>query len=116
MVDIKINEDYKITSDNRQFILKKKTVVKGEVKWSSIHYYASLESMLHNYALYKGKCSESESIIELLGEMLKATEEAKQAYINFSVECVKVVMGKDAEIANLKGSISNLNNKLKESK
>ena len=46
-----VNEDYKLESDQQQFILFKKHYVKGEDVWVAVGYYSTLRSALESMAM-----------------------------------------------------------------
>lgn len=86
MINIKINDDYKITSDKYNFILQKKRVITdntkgrkanpeniGKVVWVDEGYYSDIKHLLKNYASKEMLNSEAKSIQELF-DILKDIE------------------------------------------
>lgn len=77
MVDIRIDEDYKITSDEYQYILQEKKVKKnskdkeniGETYWVSRGYHGSIESALKGYKKVKIHHSDIKNIEQLLNKI-----------------------------------------------
>lgn len=70
MATIQIDDDYRITSDQYQWILQKMRVVatgkrKGEVDWDCITYHASLKQSLSSYLERSLRLSEASSLKEL---------------------------------------------------
>ena len=78
-MELKINDNYKITTDSMNYIMNEKQVVKsgkkkGQVKWKSIGYYSSLESLFNNYFDVRLMKSNANG----LSEVLKVCKEIKE--------------------------------------
>ena len=76
-MELKINDNYKITTDSMNYIMNEKQVVKsgkkkGQVKWKSIGYYSSLESLFNNYfdvRLMKSNANGLSEVLEVCKEI-----------------------------------------------
>jgi hypothetical protein len=90
MIDIKIDDNYKITSDEMQFVLQKKNVVKDDGKgkkpkiinigkevWYTIGYYRDIKSVLKAYVkenVLRSDCKTFEEVFELLDELYEVID------------------------------------------
>lgn len=70
MINIKINEDYRVTSDPLNYMLQERYIIqsgknKGEPAWKTLGYHTTLEQTLMHYLEYGVKNSNAENIVEL---------------------------------------------------
>lgn len=74
---VEINENYRVTSDPRQFILQKRSGVDkktGEVNWNSVSFHATLESLVQTavWRDFRGGGTESiESALERVNGLIR---------------------------------------------
>lgn len=82
-MNIRIDNDYKLTSDDRNVILTKVQIVqsgktKGEEVYSNVGYYSNVERALNDYLRVKINTSQATSINELKAEIRKVNKTIKK--------------------------------------
>lgn len=77
MINIQLDEEYRITSDSRNYILEKRSSEPnentGEYSWRQIKWTSSLSNMLKIWKELKIRTSDSTTIYEIL-EVVKKTD------------------------------------------
>ena len=82
-MNIKLNDDYCITSDSFQYILNKKEIYQtgknaGEVRMRALGFYRTMEDVLVGYLQKKALESEAKTIKEYIKDFKEIQEEIKK--------------------------------------
>ena len=80
MLNIKLEKDILLTSDENQLLLKKEIGVnkEGKMRYRILGFYATLEQSLNGYVKVKIKASEATTLKELLNEIKSLKEYIKK--------------------------------------
>lgn len=73
-LNIRVDEEHRITSDKFQYMLQKRTIVKGEETWKTLCYYPTFQSLLQELVHREVRLSDVSSVEELI----EATESVSQ--------------------------------------
>ena len=74
MAHFQINDDYRLASDSRQWIIQKKGIAKGKdgaedsVIWNNLLYYSSLPSAVQAAYGYFQRQSEADNILDFMDD------------------------------------------------
>ena len=88
---ISINEQYRITTDPRQWIVQKKRSRRGKEDWESQTYHHSFESALQSLGEYLVRASETQTLEEALVAVENVATTLSQALTPHSESIVKAV-------------------------
>lgn len=82
MLEIRLHDDYRITTDKYQYVLQERRIVKegkaaGEEAWDIIGYYSKLEHALERFVDIRVKSSDLTSIKELIDLQRKLRKEVR---------------------------------------
>ena len=81
-MEIKLHDDYRLTSDRYQYILQERKVPQkgkniGKEYWDNIGYYSKLQNALDDYIDMRVKLSDVKSITEIINHLKELKKEVK---------------------------------------
>jgi hypothetical protein len=81
-MNIRLSEDYQLTSDKYQYILQERKIAekgkqKGKERWDNVGYYSKLNQALESYIDMRVKDSDNNSVAGLLSYLKEITKEVK---------------------------------------
>ncbi len=74
MIDVKIDENYKITSDTHNFVIEKYYPKAKKVKWKAIKWYPNIDGLMWGIFNHEIRISSATSLQELAQCVKKAKE------------------------------------------
>ena len=78
-MQISINEQYRIISDSKQWIVQKKRTRKGSLDWESIEYYSSFTLAINSLRERLVRESDAVGLTEAMAAVEKITTSLSQA-------------------------------------
>ena len=81
-MEIKLHDDYRLTSDRYQYILQERRISQkgeniGKEYWGNIGYYSNLQIALDDYVDKRVKLSDVKSITEIINHLKELKKEVK---------------------------------------
>lgn len=79
-MNIRLNEDYQLTSDRLQYILQERKVPEkgkniGKEYWDNIGYYSKLQNAIDDYIDMRVRASDAKSIAEIITHIKELKKE-----------------------------------------
>lgn len=79
-MNIRLNEDYQLTSDRLQYILQERKVSTkgkniGKEYWENIGYYSKLQNAIDDYVDMRVRASDAKSIAEIITHIKELKKE-----------------------------------------
>lgn len=79
-VDIPLDEDHRIRSDDRAFYVAKKRIIKGTVRWEAVSWHVKLEHLIASYRTLCIRECGATTLAELLEAINRIDERLDQAF------------------------------------
>lgn len=79
-MNIRLNEDYQLTSDRLQYILQERKVPEkgkniGKEYWDNVGYYSKLQNAIDDYIDMRVRASDAKSIAEIITHIKELKKE-----------------------------------------